>query len=835
MRFEPRSPRRTSHGQQQSKLYYAFVGLVAFCCVLNILPSLVDISIPDEERNLSTRPDDIIEHNLDRRHKLVHVVVSHCNKPLSWIWNEFFEDLNERADFSIKSVTIITKCGIPVEVNDMPPPEFMAYASCDGKGREMIQPIVGVLELPNFGRCDHSYAYWIAQILQNGAVETETNKKENKPVETTHNVVYSNSNYTRCNFNSVSDAWTRGNTRKDPFKSIAWDILPTDLVLFIKDNNNAYRDTVEDAVPLKNMARTIFRGSPGITDPNNVTQPLPNGMACGALVNPKEFFRVNIFNWAHRSILWTFHLDDYDREKYDVANEADLPPDDFASGQPSMGAWIQHLASQSSEVQPVFTKGYQDDVVQRFDPGFQVPRGTGQFYRELDLVPMCFGGVFSIQWGQLSSSDAAVTPHGWSVISTALSRADNLEEGHFMERWWMDLVTWSSYSTNQIAAATSSVGSAASNWWNGYSGYPKYSILSETEQTDLLKRKKWHFKHPSPYVGLITPDWDNFVDSGVSHYSRDKPCLSMDYDMSKLLSKYKQVFIIYPRQANERSLLLFTRRCMDFNSFQHTKPANVLNRHSYRNKVWLEALSHSLEVPSLIASVMVSDENVIDVMKHATRDTLIIYSHREETDRLQSAVDLYVRTDLCPPAPEECVVKEEDVLRGLYKGFLIPLSGANLLTCKTYDSIEDNFPNMVLMNYRQADRLNTELAKHHCPEMAGDETQMINDKPRANVFVKRATSDEVAKMKAQVDAENAGEIATVPPTEEGAENKTETETTQRPRARVPLDDWLKSKKQIIEFFVNHKEHASCQAKTRTLEDELYSCPDELQLLSGRYH
>jgi len=181
-------------------------------------------------------------------------------------------------------------------------------------------------------------------------------------------------------------------------------------------------------------------------------------------------------------------------------------------------------------------------------------------------------------------------------------------------------------------------------------------------------------------------------------------------------------------------------------------------------------------------------------------------------------------------------VKEEDVLRSLYKGELIPLSGSNLLTCNTYKSIEDNYPNMVVMNYRQADRLNTELAKHHCPEMAGDETQMINDELRANVFVERATSDEVAQMKAKVDAEKAGETATtatVPPTEVDSVNKTE--TTQRPRARVPLGDWLESKKQTIEFFVNHKEHASCLAKTRTLEDELSSCPDELQLLSGRYH
>ena len=47
---------------------------------------------------------------------------------------------------------------------------------------------------------------------------------------------------------------------------------------------------------------------------------------------------------------------------------------------------------------------------------------------------MCCGGVFATLWEQLSFEDSPVTLLGWRVITDALSRGDNIEEGHYMER-----------------------------------------------------------------------------------------------------------------------------------------------------------------------------------------------------------------------------------------------------------------------------------------------------------------------------------------------------------------------------------------------------------------
>ena len=86
-----------------------------------------------------------------------------------------------------------------------------------------------------------------------------------------------------------------------------------------------------------------------------------------------------------------------------------------------MGSWIQSLTMSRNEVDGrLFSDEYLEHAVQPFDPGQTFPKNTRD-YRQADVVPMCFGGVFATQWGQLSSNDAPVTPRGWKTIARALS------------------------------------------------------------------------------------------------------------------------------------------------------------------------------------------------------------------------------------------------------------------------------------------------------------------------------------------------------------------------------------------------------------------------------
>lgn len=56
-------------------------------------------------------------------------------------------------------------------------------------------------------------------------------------------------------------------------------------------------------------------------------------------------------------------------------------------------------------------------------------------YPNTDLVPVCFGGMFMSQKKGLLKQPQRV----WDNLEENLSRANNLEEGHFMERTWAGL------------------------------------------------------------------------------------------------------------------------------------------------------------------------------------------------------------------------------------------------------------------------------------------------------------------------------------------------------------------------------------------------------------
>jgi hypothetical protein len=68
----------------------------------------------------------------------IHLVISHCKTDLDWL-----EDFTE--DHVVDSVTVISKCG--AEVKGAP------------EGTD-------VLSLPNIGRCDHTYGYYMAYMLE---------------------------------------------------------------------------------------------------------------------------------------------------------------------------------------------------------------------------------------------------------------------------------------------------------------------------------------------------------------------------------------------------------------------------------------------------------------------------------------------------------------------------------------------------------------------------------------------------------------------------------------------------------------------------------------------
>ena len=71
----------------------------------------------------------------------VSVVISHCDKNLAWLAS-YLDDVD------VHNITIISKCNVPITDKDILPPDTT------------------LIRLPNVGRCDHSWAFWMAYMYK---------------------------------------------------------------------------------------------------------------------------------------------------------------------------------------------------------------------------------------------------------------------------------------------------------------------------------------------------------------------------------------------------------------------------------------------------------------------------------------------------------------------------------------------------------------------------------------------------------------------------------------------------------------------------------------------
>ena len=303
-------------------------------------------------------------------------------------------------------------------------------------------------------------------------------------------------------------------------------------------------------------------------------------------------------------------------------------------------------------------------------------------------------------------------------------------------------------------------------------------------------------------------------------------CLNLGFqeDMDNLLSKYKKVWIVMPAKAAGSSFKEFTLDCMS--SVGTTSFAHQDNPFSVPERSELALLGQS-NMPSLIASHLLQSKDFCNVIKHATiKDTLVVYSHREETSRLISSIRHVVTDRLCKQARDnkqrwggqevqgvsivdnECRVEEGALINVIKKKQVeIGIGNTQLLTCKLYDCIVDSNPNIVFMHYKQASQLQKLLVKHHCPSKAVE-----NSVKTANVGSnKRAVSVVLQQGK----------------------NKGGSTISNSREEVVLLDEWLSAKESMLEMALSLKENASCLATTQDIEHELFACPNEAMQVSGR--
>ncbi len=252
----------------------------------------------------------------DPHDKKIHIVVSYCKSNLDWM-------SNFTLGFDIDSIDVISKCG--------------QEAAGTTKAGSPLQENATILELPNVGRCDHSYAYYITNLLDKRIVKGE---------------------------------------EKDS------------VVIFLKDDMST--ENLHQPGHWSNLERMVREASS------------TNGFSCGVVP-------IKRFSVYHKVSAWfNFVMKSYDHKKELYKHDGVS----FKSIYQNLGDFYKSVISSAGGGDP--------------DTSISFP----------ELVQVCYGGVFAASYSNIKKVDHST----WERIELALSRGNNIEEGHFMERSWGSLL-----------------------------------------------------------------------------------------------------------------------------------------------------------------------------------------------------------------------------------------------------------------------------------------------------------------------------------------------------------------------------------------------------------
>lgn len=266
-----------------------------------------------------------------------------------------------------------------------------------------------------------------------------------------------------------------------------------------------------------------------------------------------------------------------------------------------------------------------------------------------------------------------------------------------------------------------------------------------------------------------------YFDPSLYHMEQGQRCVDLGNNegMDRLLSRFDLVYVVFPAKAAGSTMKTFTNECLQMDS----KFVNVLGSSDFDGL--FKMLQSERQVPPIISSHLYGSRSFVEVAKNSITNSLIIYIHREETSRLKAAISQVVKRQKSTKA-----ITEADLFFLMkHPMYEIPISGTTILNCDSYQSIEDNAPNLVFLHYKQTDKLLQLLSKRHCPN-----------------YEPRRVNVNSEKQKVTVEMNN--------------------------NSTMDLEEWLDNKANLLEHAFYIKNEGSCQAKTRKMQHNLFSCPDE---------
>mmetsp|Transcript_15438 Transcript_15438/g.19587 ORF Transcript_15438/g.19587 Transcript_15438/m.19587 type:complete len:370 (-) Transcript_15438:50-1159(-) len=287
-------------------------------------------------------------------------------------------------------------------------------------------------------------------------------------------------------------------------------------------------------------------------------------------------------------------------------------------------------------------------------------------------------------------------------------------------------------------------------------------------------------------------------------------CLTFEETFDNLVASSNNIFLVMPPKAAGSSMKAFTEKCAGADGGDNP----------LRDDKQMEDLFHARLMPQKIITSHLPKTpktKLVRLIQNAPRKSLVVYLHRNDSNRIISAIRYVLVTKLCgkkfginPLIHDEnnytmdgtrCIINEDHVINNIIKPKIGEIGGGSdsTLHCGVYSAIEDNFPTMVFIHYKQAEKVQKVFAKYHCPDL-------LNTPFRDNIGGQHEGEPEIEAFLRVKKKEGGTEL-------------------------VELGKWLDAKRDLLEIVYQLKESnrdgKTCLGKTRNMEDDLFSCGDEI--------
>ena len=307
--------------------------------------------------------------------------------------------------------------------------------------------------------------------------------------------------------------------------------------------------------------------------------------------------------------------------------------------------------------------------------------------------------------------------------------------------------------------------------------------------------------------GMVTPLSFN------ANYQQSDSCLHREEDVENIISAADRIFIVTPPKAGGSSIKQFVMECTNNNFIQFPNGDFVKDKQLVE-----EWLTHDYELPKIVASHVYDDGPVKNLASSIPASSLLIYIHRNEEERLKSAIAYVVSKKVCggnKPVSNKlrarmkmntqdlfqddgkCILEEDELIKLIrQKQHEIGGNGHKILKCGTYETFQNDGTNVLFMNYKQSDFLQETLAKYHCPGVEAIRANTASVNPNPDPYVRLNNDESVA---------------------EGEE-----------RRIVDLNSWLNEKVPVLGWTISKSLSSGdkCMGMTRQMERELLGCPTE---------